>query len=69
MNNGENKDLTRIFLELYAERVAIMQYDGEDDNAEKNAYEDIVRTLQRKMPECIEQFPSLEQCKASEQYI
>lgn len=69
MNSGENKDLTRIFLELYAERVAIMQYDGKDKNAEQNAYEDTIRALQSKMRFSIESIPRLEQCKAAEQYI
>ena len=69
MNNEVNKDLTRIFCELYAERVAIMEIDGHDNNAEYNAYADTVQSLSRKMPECTKFFASMELRKAAEQYL
>ena len=69
MNNEVNKDLTRIFYELYAERVAIMEIDGENKNAERDAYADIVQALSTKMPECAEFFSSVELRKAAEQYL
>ena len=65
MNNEVNKDLTRIFYELYAERVAIMEIDGYDNNAEKNAYSDTVRAIQEITGCDIKQLPSLELCKTS----
>ena len=60
-----NNDLTRIFLDLYAERVAIMEIDGYDNNAEKNAYSDTVRAIQEKTGCDIKQLPSLELCKTT----
>lgn len=40
-----DNDLTRIFIERYAERVAIMEIDGGVKNAEQAAYDDVVKTL------------------------
>ena len=64
-----DKDLTRIFLELYAERVAIMEIDGNDENAEENAYADTVRALSLKMPKNTELFSRMELREAAKQYL
>lgn len=61
-------DLTRLVVELYAERVAIMEMDGGIENAEEIAYTNIVQSIQRKMPESAERIPSLEYCKAASQH-
>ena len=63
--HSHDNDLTRIFLDLYAERVAIMEIDGYDNNAEKNAYSDTVRAIQEKTGFDIKQLPSLELCKTT----
>ena len=68
MHTPDN-DLTRIFLDLYAERVAIMEIDGEVKNAEQAAYDDVVKTLRGQAPQSVERFPSLEFCKATEQHL
>ena len=67
--HNPNNDLTRIFCELYAERVAIMEIDGENKNAERDAYADTVQALSTKMPECTKFFASVELRKAAEQYL
>lgn len=67
--HNQNNDLTRIFCELYAERVAIMEIDGGVKNAEQAAYDDVVKTLREQAPQGTERFPSLELCKATEQHI
>ena len=67
--NIPNNDLTRIFLEHYAERVAIMSIDGGVDNAEESAYADTIKTLREKTGGSLESIPNLELCKASEQYL
>ena len=64
-----DKDLTRIFIEHYAERVAIMEIDGENKNAERDAYADTIQVLSAKMPEYAEFFASVELRKAAEQYL
>lgn len=43
--HSPDDDLTRIFCELYAERVAIMNIDGGNENAEQDAYADTVQSL------------------------
>ena len=67
--NIPNNDLTRIFVELYAERVAIMEIDGGVENAERAAYDDVLKTLRGQAPQSVEQFPSLEFCKTAPQHI
>lgn len=63
------KDLTRLVVELYAERVAIMEIDGGGKDVEEIAYRNVVQSIQRKMPECAEQIPSLEYCKIASQHF
>ena len=67
--NIPNNDLTRIFVELYAERVAIMEIDGGVINAEQAAYDDVAKTLRGQTSQGAKQFPSLEFCKTATQHI
>ena len=64
-----DNDLTRIFMEHYDERVAIMEIDAHDNNAEYNAYADTVRAIQEKTSCSIECLPSLEHCKTSQKHF
>lgn len=62
-------DLTRIFCERYAERVAIMENDGGNKNAEQDAINDIIQSLSRQMPQYTKFFTSVELRETAKQYL